>query len=406
MDKKLFKSIAALLGIAALLALAVLEIHTVVRIIGLLAKVLTPALIGLLIALILDRPTNWFRKQYLKLFKNNRKKNGLSTGFAVASSYLAVSAFITLFLVIVAPRIITSINELLSNTDLYLDKVESAINNFIAGTDALKDKIAPVDLSGLDDWVASIAQKVADLAKTRLPEVIHFASELVEGIVAAVVGLIISVYVLLSRNKLKWQSKKTVYALFPEKVAKFLRDAARLTANTFSNYISGRILDSVIVGILCFIGMTIIGLSHAALISFMVGVTNFIPMIGPALGIIPSALILLLVSPVECFWFLIFIALLMFLDSNLIDLRISGNATGLPPLFVLIAVIGGGSLFGFVGFVLTVPAGAVAYTLFKRWVVHRSKKKNIPLDDEPYTDPPKDKLQNKLYKRIPEEEEK
>ena len=391
MDKKMFRSIALLLGIAALLALAVLRIHTVLYIIHVLISVLMPAVVGLIIALILDRPFEWFRKKYLLVFKKSNRKHGLSTGLAVASTYIAVFAFIILFFVIVAPKILSSVAELISNTEVYVEKVEQAINSFIASSESLSGKIDPLDLSGVDEWLANAASKLTELAKSRLPEVIHIASEIVEGMVTTVLGIILSVYILLSRHRMKWQAKKIVYALLPQKIADFIRDVAKLSARTFSNYISGRILDSVIVGVLCFIGMAIFRFEYAALISFMVGVTNFIPMIGPALGIIPSAIILLLVSPVQCFWFLVFVCLLMFLDSNLIDLRISGEATGLPPLFVLIAVIVGGALFGFVGFILTVPSCAVLYTVAKRMITHICAKKDIPLDDEPFTDPPKKK---------------
>ena len=404
MDKKMFRSIVLLLGIAAGLTFALFRIETVLHVIGVLVSVLMPVFVGIIIALILDRPFKWFQKKYLTLFKKSNRKHGLSIGLAVASTYIAVFAFIILFLIIVAPKILCSVGELISNTEVYTEKVEQAVNDFIANSESLNGKIKPLDLSGLDDWLGHTFAKITELAEKRLPEVIQFASQFIEGIVTAVLGTILSVYILLNRHRMKWQAKKAVYALLPRNAADFIRDTAKLSAGTFSNYISGRILDSVIVGILCFIGMAIFRFEYAALISFMVGVTNFIPMIGPALGIIPSAIILLLVSPVQCFWFLVFICILMFLDSNLIDLRISGEATGLPPLFVLIAVIAGGSLFGFVGFILTVPSCAVLYTLAKRAVVSICTKKNIPLSDEPYVDPPKKKRLK--FPDITSEEEK
>lgn len=401
MDKKLFKSIVALLIIAALLALTVLNFPAVLSGAGVLIKIMSPVLIGLILALILNRPFEWFRKKYLLLFKNAKKKNAISIGLSVATTYVAVFAFIALFLAIVAPKILYSVGELISNTEVYLDKIENAVNGFIANNEHLQGKVPLLDLSGLDDWIALVVHKVSNLAKARLPEVIAMVSQVADAVVAAVLGIVLSVYVLLSRHHLKWQAKKVVYTLLPKKTADFIRDTAKLSAHTFSNYISGRILDSVIVGALCFIGMLIFGFEYAALISFMVGVTNFIPMIGPPLGIIPSALLLLLVSPVQCFWFLVFICILMFLDSNLIDLRISGEATGLPPLFVLITVIVGGSLMGILGFIILVPAGAVVYSIAKKVLVRKAKEKELSLDDEPFTDPQKDK--KSAFKQPPEE---
>lgn len=388
MDKKLFRSILLLLAAAAGLALFVVEIDTIFSIFGILFSIFMPAVIGIFVALILDRPFNWFRRTYLRLFKKSNRKHSLSIGFGVASTYLAVFAFIALFLIIVAPAITNSVKELLSNTDVYAEKVEVAVNEFIAGNGMLKDKIAPVDLSNLDVWIGEGLDKLGAYAKENATQLLGVAADLAGTIGSIAIGLVISVYVMISRHHLKWQAKKTVYAVFPKKVADYIRKIAKLGSKAVSNYIFARIIDSIIVGILCFVCMALFGFEYAALISFIVGVTNFIPILGPFLGGVPSALLLLLVSPAQCFWFIVFICILQFLDSNFIDLRIAGEATGLPTLGVITCVTAGGALFGVIGFVLSVPVGAVAYRLVKDAVVRISHEKNLPLDDEELRDRP------------------
>jgi predicted PurR-regulated permease PerM len=225
-------------------------------------------------------------------------------------------------------------------------------------------------------------------AKEHATQLFGVAAELVGTIASVAIGLVISVYVMISRHHLKWQAKKTVYAVFPQKTADYIRKVTKLGSKAVSNYIFARIIDSIIVGIICFVCMALFGFEYAALISFIVGVTNFIPILGPFLGGVPSALLLLLVSPAQCFWFIVFICVLQFLDSNFIDLRIAGEATGLPTLGVLTCVTAGGSLFGVVGFVMSVPVGAVVYRLVKDAVIRISREKNLPLNDEELRDRP------------------
>lgn len=388
MDKKLFRSVLLLMVAAAALTLFVIKIDTVFSLIGLLFSVLLPAFIGIFVALILDRPFNWFRRTYLRLFKKSNHKHSLSIGLGVASTYLAVFAFIALFLIIVAPAIANSVKELISNTDVYAEKIEVAVNDFIAGNGLLKDKIAPIDLSNLDVWIADGMDMLGAYAKEHATQLFGVAAELVGTIASVAIGLVISVYVMISRHHLKWQAKKTVYAVFPQKTADYIRKVTKLGSKAVSNYIFARIIDSIIVGIICFVCMALFGFEYAALISFIVGVTNFIPILGPFLGGVPSALLLLLVSPAQCFWFIVFICVLQFLDSNFIDLRIAGEATGLPTLGVLTCVTAGGSLFGVVGFVMSVPFGAVVYRLVKDAVIRISREKNLPLNDEELRDRP------------------
>ncbi len=388
MDKKLFRNIVILLLIAATFALAVIKFDWIFSLIRLLGSILTPVIAGLLIAIFLDRPFVLLRKLFLKLFKNSKHRNKLSSGLAVAVTYLLLLAFVAVFLVSVIPEVTASVTTLIANVSSYVSNVENALNGLIEKHEFLKENFEPVDFTGWGQWITKLIQTVFDGVKDRLPEIFNLTKSIAGGLANTILSIIISIYIMLGRNHLKWQAKKTIYAFFPQQAADRIRDIAKRTAHTMTGYISGRVIDSIIVGILCFVFMKIFGFEYAALISFIIGVTNIIPMLGPFIGAIPSAFLLLLVNPAQCFWFIVFVTVLQQVDSNLIDPRISGEATGLPALWVLVAITIGGGLFNVMGLILSVPLCAVLYNLTREEVDRLHTKKGINLGEEPDRDPP------------------
>ncbi len=387
MNKKLFRSIVLLLAIAAIFALAVIKIDTLAWFADLLLTVLSPIIAGVLIALFLDRPVMLFRKLFLKCFKKSKHRYKISTGLSVALTYILLLAFIAVFLIAVIPEVTASVSMLVSNLSSYIENVQNALNGFIEEYEFLRENIEPFDFSEWGQWLTSKVGQIVEGINTRLPELFNLTKSIAGGVTNTILSIIISIYILLGRNHLKWQTKKLIYAFFPENIADRIREVVKLTASTISGYISGRVIDSIIVGLLCFSFMKIFGFEYAALISFIIGVTNIIPMLGPFIGAIPSAFLLLLVNPGQCFWFIVFVIVLQQVDSNLIDPRISGEATGLPALWVLISITLGGGLFGLMGFILSVPLCAVVYTLTRKEVARLTLKKGYSLDDETDRDP-------------------
>ncbi|MBO5213215.1 MAG: AI-2E family transporter [Clostridia bacterium] len=388
MDKKLFRSIVIILLIAALLALTVIKFDAIFSVIKLLISILSPVIAGVLIAIFLDRPFSLFKRLFLRCFKKAKHKHALSTGFSVAMTYVLLLTFVAVFLVAVIPEVTASVTSLLANIGRYVENVENALNGVIANYEFLKENIEPFDFTEWEKGITALISTVAETVQTRLPEIFNITKSIAGGLTNAILGIIISIYIMAGRNHLKWQARKTIYAFFPKNVADKIREIAKLTARTLTGYISGRVIDSIIVGILCFIFMKIFGFEYASLISFIIGVTNIIPMLGPFIGAIPSAFLLLLVNPGQCFWFIIFVIILQQVDSNLIDPRISGEATGLPAIWVLISITLGGGLFGILGFILSVPLCAVLYTLTRKEVARRTELKGLPLNDESDRDPP------------------
>lgn len=388
MDKKLFRNIVLLLLIASLFAITVIKIDTIFSVIRLLISILSPVIAGVLIAIFLDRPFSLFQRLFLRCLKKAKHKNTLANAFSVAVTYILLLAFIAIFLIAVIPEVTASVTNLLANISSYIKNIENALNGIIVHYEFLEENIEPFDFTSWGQWITTLISTVTETVRTRLPEIFDITKSIAGGLTNAILSVIISIYIMIGRNHLKWQAKKTIYAFFPSNIADRIREVTKLTAKTLSGYISGRMIDSIVVGILCFIFMKIFGFEYAALISFIIGVTNIIPMLGPFIGAIPSAFLLLLVNPAQCFWFIVFVIILQQVDSNLIDPRISGEATGLPAIWVLISITIGGGLFGILGFLLSVPLCAVLYTLTRKEVARRTIQKGLPLDDETGRDAP------------------
>ena len=203
---------------------------------------------------------------------------------------------------------------------------------------------------------------------------------LVVFIFKLIIGIILSVYLLFNKETHGAQAKKVAYSLFSEERANNLINNTRFAHRTFGGFISGKIVDSLIIGILCFIGTTVMQTPYALLISVIVGVTNIIPFFGPYLGAIPSGFIILMINPVKCLWFLIFILILQQIDGNIIGPKILGDSTGLSSFWVIFAITLFGGIFGVVGWFLGVPIFAIIYAAVKTFIDTRLERKKLPSD--------------------------
>ena len=201
------------------------------------------------------------------------------------------------------------------------------------------------------------------------------------------IAVIVSVYLLARKDVFAAQSKKIVYSLVPTRVGDFLVEEARGAYRILSGFINGKLLDSLIIGIICFVGCSILKFPYTPLVSVIVGVTNVIPFFGPFLGAIPSIFLILLVNPLQAVYFMLFVLALQQLDGNVIGPKILGDKTGLSSLWVIIAILVGGSFFGVAGMFFGVPVCACLYSLVAFLVDRRLAEKDLPVETEHYTAP-------------------
>ncbi len=245
-------------------------------------------------------------------------------------------------------------------------------------------------------FIEEVITNAMDLAENwlrtdLLPQLNTWLSALATGVIGTVglvsdlfIGIIVSVYTLNSKDKFAAQGKMLIYAIFKPYTANVIVEVLRETHLIFSGFIIGKIIDSTIIGILCFIGCTILKMPYTLLISIFVGVTNVIPFFGPYIGAIPSAILVLFVNPVQCIYFLIFILALQQLDGNVIGPAILSDHTGLSAFWIIFSTTLAGGLFGIFGMIIGVPTFAVIYYITRRIAAHFLKKKNMPYESSDY----------------------
>ncbi len=351
-------------------------------------RVASPVLYGMIFAYILN-PVMVFVEKYAQIGLR-KLKCGERT---VRTAGRAVSVLIALviglavvygFFALLLPNLVDSVTAIVSNMPSYYKNMRSWIQGLTESypqyADVINNAYDQV-YNGLLDWfehtvLANIDSLVVDIT-TQVYGVIKTLLNLLFGIVAAI-------YLLLSKEKFIAQSKKLLVSLIKRSHAdRFLEVCARTNA-TFSGFITGKILDSLIIGFLCYIGMRILRLPYPELVSTIVGVTNVIPFFGPFIGAIPSVLLILLVDPMQALYFAIFVLGLQQLDGNLIGPYILGDAVGLPSFWILVSITVAGGLFGFIGMLLGVPVFAVIYMFVRESVERRLNDKGAPISTSYY----------------------
>lgn len=340
-------------------------------------QIFSPFFIGIAIAYLLDIPVRFFART---LFKKQKRSRILS----IILTYAVALGLVVLLVVSIIPQLADSISALVTNLPRYLANLRD-----LAGT---LTEMMHLDEGALDGIIVSYSDLinwVGNWIKGAAPDIVDWTVRFGSGIISGLTALIASIYMLASKSKLLGQIKKIVYAAIPKRGADEIYRIADISNRVFAGFISGKVIDSVMVGIINWIFMFIVDqffldMPYALLISVLVGVTNIIPFFGPFIGAIPSALILLMVNPWSALVFIIFTLVLQQVEGNIISPKILGDSVGLPALWVLIAIIVGGGVGGFAGMLWGVPVAAVLYTLISDVVAHRLKKKN--LDDQSRAD--------------------
>lgn len=319
--------------------------------------VLRPIIIGLFIAFMLYRPTKQI-DHFLQRAKSKFPKLP-TVGIAVCISYLLLLLIVTAIIWIVVPQFIQSISDFTDNIMVYYNNIMRMLNSE-RGEQALKF----LNEIGFDP--ATLRTRLTDLT-SYIPDALGtvgtWAQGIIGGVIDVLIGLIFSIYVLGSQNKLKKQGRRILQHYLPEKYYNRLSHYGRLTFTTFSDFISGKVIDSFFIGLIVFVIMSIGKLEYPMMISVVIGITNIIPFVGPFIGTIPCALILLMVNPIHTVAFVIIIIIVQQFDCNILTPYIVGTSVGLPAIWVLFAITVGGGLFGVLGMLMGVPVMSVIYTV-------------------------------------------
>ena len=356
--------------------------------------VLAPVLIGLVTAYLLSPIQKWAEQKLAPLIERKKPHPRLKRGFSVAAAILVLLIAIVGLVAAIVPELISSIKNLLVNLPEYLTSMTDWINAHIANLKGDQPQLYSILVSVWDNAQKSL-NNFADQFEPKLDSIASGGADLLSVITSSAVsvfkwvtnfllGIIISIYLLYNKERYLAQARMVLYATLPqERVHGFLRIGSHVSY-TFMHFFSGKTLDSILIALLCFIGMTILKMPYITLISITVGVTNIIPFFGPIIGAVPSALLILLSEPRKVIPFVIFILVLQQFDGNFLGPKILGDSLGLPMFWILFAITIGGGMFGFIGMVAFVPLFAAVYALFSDFLSDRLHKKGLPKDTECY----------------------
>lgn len=381
MKKDLFKKVLLWITYAMLLFFLLLNIKSVFKVIGTVADVLSPIFIGILLAYVLNFVYMFFRNKCFKKVKTKKGKQTPAKALSLICTYVIALGVISFLMGTLIPQLVISGKSLVESIPDYLDSFKTSFDSFVKWVnDTFRYNLYDVEtlkavVSKLSVAVTGteFTSWITDVVKSAFPIVLSFST----GIYNWLVGIVVSIYLLASKEVILRQLRKFIVAFTPKKFYVSFFNICTISNKKFGKFLMGQIVDSALIGVLCFIGLSILRIEYPLLISVLVGVTNVIPFFGPYIGGIPSAILLLIINPWHCLWFVIFIVCLQQLDGNVIYPRIVGESVGIQGFWIIFSVILGGGLFGIPGMILGVPVFATVYTVIQKNTASRLESKQL-----------------------------
>lgn len=360
--------------------------NNTVKLLGQALQVIAPFLVGAFIAFILYPLVRFF---YRNLFKNtlHMKSDKLSKWLSILVTYVIAIGVIAILMVFILPQLYTSITDIVDRLPVWYNNLTTMVDNF----ENRHADLGFIDYNIINEHLTSLYPKIisylTDTLANLLPYVVNTSMAIVKGIVNLIISIMVSVYMISDHKNIFYQFKKLLYAVFPKQAADTARTICRESTNIFLKFMYGKAIDSIIIGIICFVCMNIFKFPYTVLISVIVGITNMIPYFGPYIGGVLGGIIIVIVNPVQVIFFAVMILVIQQFDGLFLGPKILGDSTGLKPLWVIFAIVVGGAMFGVLGMFLGVPTMAVICYILNIVVEHFLKKRNITV--QPYDSPDK-----------------
>ena len=361
-----------------------------------LMGILSPVLYGLAMAYLLSPVLNWFERlivgtlRSIKPLKNRHipSRSPWLRAVSIFLTWAVVLALAYLLLSVLVPQLADSLYSLFENAENYYNTAHGWVTSLLENNPELSQKV----LQALDIFHTSSQSYISE---ELIPRIQSLVASLTDGLWSGlwntvifakiqIIGIIISIYLMAMKERSLARCCKLLYGIFRENQARTLVRGATRMNMIFSGFVRGKLLDSLIIGVLCFLGCSILKIPYTPLVSVVVGVTNISPFFGPFLGAIPSGFLILLADPLKCLYFVIFILLLQQLDGNVIGPKILGDSTGISGFWVIVAILVGGGFFGVLGMFLGVPVFACLQVLIKHLLNQRLQKRNMPVEAYAY----------------------
>lgn len=368
MTKENKKDLIKLIIFAVVLIFAFVHIKEIWNFLGFILQLIMPFILGIVIAFVLNILINLIEKKLLNKAKmGDKSKRTIS----LLLSFAIVFTFIVVLLLLIIPQLKNTVELFVDNMPMYEENVKELLDKF---------NINPEIVTEIEEGVKNFGTVAIEFIKNNTDHILEVtlgvASNVISIIVNTVIALVFAIYLLVQKEKLLSQLNKVLKAYLPLNKVSKIRDIAKLSNRICANFVSGQCLEAVIIGVLCFIGMLILGIPYAATISVLIGVTALIPVYGAFIGTIFGAFLIFMVSPIKALIFIIFIIILQQFEGNLIYPKVVGKSVGLPGIWVFVAVTIGASLAGIVGMLISVPIVSILYSIIATDVNYRINAKN------------------------------
>jgi len=360
--------------------------------IGKLTTILSPFIWGLVISYLICPITNIyerhiFRPLLQRIFRNaksgGQRRLNYAKGLAVLFSMLTLIGLLVAFVWLVAPQLVLSLQSILVNSTDYVNSVYEWIEEFFADYPELSSSLG-LSFSSISDVVFGFVESLLPEINNLVTNVTSGVFSVVKGVYNVLIGMVAAIYVLYNRATFAGNMKKIVYCIFSVEAAEKIINGVSFADRVFNGFLSGKILDSAIIGIICYVGCAILKMPYAVLVAVIVGITNVIPFFGPFIGAIPSTLIIFMESPLQALIFVIFVILLQQFDGNFLGPKILGNSVGINGFWIMFSIIVGSGLFGFMGMLLGVPVFVLIYSFFTSIINRKLERSGLPTENDVY----------------------
>ena len=341
--------------------------------------VFQPFIVGATIAYLLNFILKFYEEELLENIIGVNMKKKSKRGIGLLLTYMTFLLFVILFIKFVLPQLFESLLGLANSIPTYVNNLSSFLQNNMDNT-AIQSEV----LVAITDKVNMAVEYIIKVAADMIPILGNMVMSITSSIWNIVLGIIISMYILMDKEKFYALSRKVCYGMFSKKKSNIIIKITQKVNYTFGRFIAGKMIDSFIIGVLTFMVLIIFKMPYAPLISVIIGITNIIPFFGPFIGAVPSTIIILFVSPVKALWFLIIIFIIQQVDGNIIGPKILGDSIGISPFWILFSILIMGKLIGIVGMIIGVPLFAVIYSIIKEIIEERLKEKGLPISTEEY----------------------
>ncbi len=362
------KELLKLVVLAIVLIFASIHIKEIWEFLKFLVQLVMPFILGIVIAFVLNILVNLIEN---KLLDKAKMKGKSKRTISLVLSFAIVFTFIIILLLIIIPQLKNAVNLFVDNMPMYEENVKMLLERF---------NIDPDIINQIEEGIKNFGTVALDFIKDNRDQIwditLGVASNVISVLVNLVIALVFAIYLLAQKEKLLHQLNKVLDAYLPEKRVSKIKDIAKLSNRVCASFVSGQCLEAVIIGVLCFIGMLVLGIPYAATISVLIGVTALVPVYGAFIGTIFGAFLIFMVSPIKALIFVIFILILQQFEGNLIYPKVVGKSVGLPGIWVFVAVTIGASLAGILGMLISVPVASILYSVLATDVNYRIHAKN------------------------------